>query len=215
MAQLLCSVVSVFLPQRPGQRLTKKIKTFCWRFLCGSIAVAYAACIIVQSSYAQTAQEEHKPIRIIHRPFDPASIPAIGNPMRIEIELVNTFDITSTVRLIGAKDGRFVDIAFPRGELNSVDRPTFHVELPSPIAAMTYQFVVHQGDGSLTSSEKFTIKRDCIQNFKVAVPEDAPNADFRREVSTLVSQAKVLERDTASLEASLKLIEEIKASISN
>lgn len=135
--------------------------------------------------------------------------------MHIEVELLNTFDITRTVRLIGAKDGRFIDIAFPRGALNAVDRPTFHVEIPSPIAAMTYQFVVHQGDGSLTSSDKFTIKRDCIQNFKVAVPEDAPNAQFRREVSTLVSQAKILERDTASLEASLKLIEDIKASLSN
>jgi hypothetical protein len=157
----------------------------------------------------------YAPIKIIHKPLQSGSIPTLGTPMRVDVELLNTFDIESKVRLIGAKDGRFIDIAFPQGALNAVDHPTFHIEIPSPVAAMTYQFVVHQRDGTLSSSERFTIKRSCIQNFKVAVPEDAPNGDFRREVSTLISQAKSLERDTASLESSLKLLEDIKASLTN
>ncbi len=216
MAQLVESVVSGNL-LRWWQRDQLLVKTQTPYRIVALVAlvVAFAACIVAQRSYAQPADGESKPIKILHRPLDSQSIPSIGNPMRLEVELVNTFDITSTLRLIGAKDGRFIDIAFPRGALNAVDRPTFQIDIPSPVAAMTYQFVVHQRDGSLSSSEKFTIKRDCIQNFKVAVPEDAPNTEFRREVSSLVSQAKILERDTASLEASLKLIEDIKASLSN
>jgi hypothetical protein len=180
-----------------------------------ALAVAVITSMVAQLSHAQPTEETSEQIRVLHRPLDSKSLPPMGTPMRLEVELVNTFDITSTVRLIGAKDGRFIDIAFPRGALNAVDRPTFQIEIPSPIAAMTYQFVVHQRNGALSSSEKFIIKRDCIQNFKVAIPEEAPNADFRREVSSLVSQAKTLERDTASLEASLKLVEDIKASLSN
>jgi hypothetical protein len=165
--------------------------------------------------YAEPSGAPSGPIKVIHRPLSSNSLPTLGTPMRVDVELLNTFDIESKVRLIGAKDGRFIDIAFPQGALNAVDHPTFHIEIPSPVAAMTYQFVVHQRDGTLSSSERFTIKRSCIQNFKVAVPEDAPNGEYRREVSTLISQAKLLERDTASLESSLKLIEDIKASLTN
>ncbi len=182
------------------------------------VAAAIALVGLVATTSTATAQvpeDLSAPVKVIHRPFNTSSLPAIGTPMSLEIELLNTFDIESKIRLIGAKDGRFIDIAFPRGALNAADRPTFRIEVPSPVAAMTYQFVVHQKDGSLSSSERFTIKRNCIQNFKVTVPEDTPNSEFRREVSTLVAQAKSLERDTASLEASLKLLEDIKASLTN
>lgn len=170
---------------------------------------------LLPSCSAQQSSDASPAIAVVHRPLAPSSLPALGSPMAIEVELLNTFDIAAKVRLIGAKDGRFIDIAFPRGALNAVDRPTFRVEIPAPVAAMTYQFVVHQPNGSLSSSEKFTIKRRCIQNYKVTVPEDVPNTDFRREVSTLIAQSKTLERDTASLETSLKLLEDIKAALAN
>ncbi len=215
MVHFFSSLTSKCLVQLRQQARPNHIKAGCTRLIRIALVVAVIASIVAQTSHAQPTEDSGEPIKILHHPLDSKSLPPMGNPMRLEVELVNTFDITSMLRLIGAKDGRFIDIAFPRGALNPADRPTFQIEIPSPIAAMTYQFVVHQRDGSLSSSEKFTIKRDCIQNFKVAVPEDAPNADFRREVSSLVSQAKTLERDTTSLEASLKLVEDIKASLSN
>jgi len=166
-------------------------------------------------SQSQQDDDSGEPITVIHRPIPPESISQVGTPMSIQIELHNTYDINAKVRLVGAKDGRFIDIAFPRGALNESDHPTFSIEIPSPIAAMSYQFVVHQRDGTLSSSKKFIIKRDCIQNFKVSVPEDAPNSEFRKEVSSLIAQAKILERDTISLESSLRLLEDIKSSLSN
>jgi hypothetical protein len=213
--QLFCKVFNLYRQRWRSKALSTQAAAFSRRPAKVTLVAAFVACCITQPGYAQPAEDENKPIRILHRQLDSKSIPQIGNPMRLEVELLNTFDITSSVRLVGAKDGRFIDIAFPRGALNAADRPTFQIEIPSPIAAMTYQFVVHQRNGSLSSSEKFTIKRDCIQNFKVVVPEDVPNTEFRREISTLVSQAKILERDTASLEASLKLVEDIKASLAN
>jgi hypothetical protein len=181
--------------------------------LAGLLAVV--ALSLPCTGHAQPTDDSEPPIRVIHRPLASGAIPQIGSPMDIQVELVNTFDIDSKIRLVGAKDGRFIDIAFPRGALNAMDRPTFHIEIPSPVAAMTYQFIVHQRDGSLSSSERFSVKRECIQNFKIAIPENAPNSDFKREVSSLIAQAKILERDTTSLEASLKLIEDIKASLTN
>lgn len=134
--------------------------------------------------------------------------------MRIQVSLRNTLDIETKVRLVGSKDGRFIDIAFPRGSLNAVDQPTFSTEIPSPIAAMTYQFIVHQRDGRLTATPKYTLKRSCLQHFKIDVPEDGGNSTFRREMATLVAKANRLDRDNKSLEASLKLLEEMKSSLS-
>ena len=133
--------------------------------------------------------------------------------MRITLELTNTYDIETKVRLVGSKDGRFIDIAFPQGALNNADRPTFNIDIPSPIAAMSYQFIVHQKDGTLTSTPKYLIKRDCLQTFAVDVPESDQSAAYKREVGLLVAKAKSLERDTASLEASLKLLEDMKTSL--
>jgi hypothetical protein len=180
-----------------------------------TIAITLLTTSTSSSSLAQQDDSASPPISVLHRPPSVDTIPAIGTLMTLQIELRNTFDIESKIRLVGSKDGRFIDIAFPRGALNSADHPTFKIELPSPVAVMTYQFVVHQRDGSLSSSERFIIKRPCVQNYKVTVPEDAPNAEFRRDVSSLVSQAKTLERDTASLESSLKLLEQIKSSLAN
>jgi|688.fasta_scaffold879525_1 hypothetical protein len=161
------------------------------------------------------AQEDVKQkISLVHQAPTTSALPPVGGLLRIQVELRNTVDITAKIRLVGSKDGRFIDIAFPKGALNAADHPTFSVEIPSPVAAMTYQFVLRQPDGSATTTNRYVIKRKCIQNYAVDVPDTSASAAYSREVAKLVGRAKELERDTASLEASLKLLEEMKASIS-
>jgi hypothetical protein len=150
-------------------------------------------------------------VKISHNPAKSEDIPPIGNPMNVDLELLNTTDVDANVRLVGSKDGRFIDISFPRGALNERDHPLFQIQIPSPVAAMSYQFIVKPSGGkSFSTSERYVVKRSCMQNFKVAVPENEPNSAFRREISTMISQANILERDTASLEDSLKILEELK-----
>ncbi len=161
-------------------------------------------------SASATAQS----IEVLHTPVGTAEIPPVGSLMKVNVSLANTVDIETKIRVVGTKDGRFFDIAFPRGALNNSDKPSFSIELPSPVAMMSYQFVVHQRDGSLTSSRKFIIKRRCLQTFGVNVPDDKRTTAFRREVASLVAQAHMLERDNKSLETSLKLLEDIKSSLS-
>jgi hypothetical protein len=167
-----------------------------------------------QPSEVPGSDEAVRPIEVIHTAFASAEIPPVGSLMKVALSLSNTVDIETKVRLIGTKDGRFIDIAFPRGALDSSDRPTFSIEIPSPMAMMTYQFVVHQKDGSLSSSRKFTIKRRCLQTFAINVQDDKRTTAFRREVASLIAQAHMLERDNKSLETSLKVLEEIKSSLS-
>jgi hypothetical protein len=106
-----------------------------------------------------------------------------------------------------------MDIAFPMGVLNSSDRPTYTIQLPSPVAAMTYQFITHQRSGDLTLSDKFIIKRNCVQNFKVEIPEGIPSAEYRKEMANLVANARSLERDTQNLDTAIKLLDALKKDV--
>ncbi len=180
--------------------------------LCG-----FAACAAIMLAspfcFSQESGDSSK-IILSHRAPLPSTIPAVGNLMQIRVETLNTVDITTKIRLVGAKDGRFIDIAFPKGKLNSADHPTYTVDVPAPIAAMTYQFILHQPDGSISTSEKFILKRPCIPHFKVPEPDETSTAAYNKEIATLVARAKELELETASLETSLKLVEEMRVALS-
>lgn len=160
------------------------------------------------------AQDAPKPVvEVLHTPPDLRALPQAIPMLPIVIQLNNTKSIDVKVRLVGARDGRLVDIMFPRGTLNQEDFPEYRVEIPAPTAALTYQFIVHQVDGSLSTSPRFAVQRPCVQNYRVAVPEDSADAAFKRQVGDLVSKAKSLERETAQLDASMKVIDELKAAL--
>jgi hypothetical protein len=154
-------------------------------------------------------------IELVHRAPDLREQPAGRSWVPIILELHNTKDIDLKVRLVGSRDGRFMDVTLPRGALNAADIPTYQMEVPAPLAAMTYQFVVHQPDGSLITSKRFTMQRACVQNYKVEIPESDPNGVFKRKVAGIVAQAGSLERDLGYLDAAVKILEEIRTNIPN
>lgn len=159
------------------------------------------------------AQDAKPPVQVVHRPPDLKNLPASAPWLPIVLELRNTKNVALKIRLVGSRDGRLVDITLPKGNLNTQDYPEYRVELPAPLAAMSYQFVVHQADGTLVTSQRFAIRRSCIQNYQIEVAEDGGDVEFKRTVGELISKAKTLERETLQLDASLKVLEELKKNI--
>ncbi len=170
------------------------------------------ACTLLGIHTASPALSQEK-VNVLHKSPDPKSLPLTSNWMPIAIELTNTKATDLKVRMVGARDGRFVDIVFPHGILNEEDRPLYQIEVPAPAATMSYQFIVHQPDGQLTTSNRFVVQRSCVQNFKVEIAGDSSDADFRRQVGELVSKAKILERDRANFDAAAKILDELKKNI--
>ena len=172
---------------------------------------------LIYSSTLLSAQDKTGPFRyeISHRVPEISAVPMAGALMPISVELINTREVEAKVRLVGSRDGRFMDIAFPIGALNKLDQPTYMLEVPAPLAAMTYQFIIHQPDGSLSTSAKYAIKRPCIQNFRVAVAKNDPNAKIKIILATLISRSKTLERENTNLETSLKILENFSANINH
>lgn len=181
------------------------------------IAFAIVAAVgRVNVAYAEpepTSTQSPSKLQVGHRQPETAKVPLPGSPMTLTVELVNSRDVETKIRLVGSRDGRFMDIAFPLGALNKLDHAEFSVSIPAPLAAMTYQFIIHQPDGSLSTSARYLIKRPCIQNFRVEVSKDDPNARIKHELGTLIAKSKSLERDTQNLEAALKALKDITTSL--
>ena len=166
------------------------------------------------STIAFVSAEDVPPSAILqHKPTETHQLPQAGTLMPLSVFIMNSSDVDVKIRLVGSRDGRFMDIAFPMGVLNQTDQPTYTINIPAPVAAMTYQFVVHQKSGDLTLTEKYLIKRNCVQNFKVEVPETIPSAEYRKEIATLVAKARSLERDTRNLDTAIKLLDALKKDI--
>lgn len=177
------------------------------------LGTAFAALTLFVTTAVALAEDASPPVILQHKPIETHQLPQAGTLIPISVSLANSSDVDFKIRLVGSRDGRFMDIAFPMGVLNESDRPTYTINLPAPVAAMTYQFVIHQKSGDLTLTEKYIIKRNCVQNFKVEVPETIPSAEYRKEVATLVAKARSLERDTRNLETAIKLLENLKKDI--
>lgn len=152
-----------------------------------------------------------KPVQVMHRPVEGAAIPPATAPMQIVAELKNSRQTDVTIRIVGSKDGRHIDIVMPKGELNTVDNAEYTITIPAPIALMSYQFVIHQPDGSITTTKRFSIRRACIQTFSVNDFKDDPDAEFKKKLGSLVSELKTLESNTASYDEAFKILAEIKA----
>ncbi|MEY4667317.1 MAG: hypothetical protein RL518_16 [Pseudomonadota bacterium] len=178
-----------------------------------ALVVALGALSVFTTSNATFAQDSTVPALIQHQPMETHQLPPAGTLIPVSLSLVNSSDVDIKIRLVGSRDGRFMDIAFPMGVLNASDRPTYTINIPAPVAAMSYQFVIHQKSGDLTLSDKFIVKRHCVQNFKVEVPENIPSAEYRKEIATLVAKARSLERDTRNLETAIKLLDTLKKDI--
>ena len=176
-------------------------------------ALAASCLLLIAVPFAHAQDQQQAPVRLRHQPTETHKLPPAGSLMSVSVQLENSSDVDVKIRLVGSRDGRFMDIAFPMGVLNTSDKPTYTIQIPAPVKAISYQFIVHQRGGDLTLTDKFVVKRNCVQNFSVDVPEGIPSAEFRKEMATLVAKARSLERDTHNLETAIKLIEALKKDI--
>jgi hypothetical protein len=175
--------------------------------------LAICSSTLLPVTHTASAQDDKPPVQVVHRPPDLKNLPAAAAWLPLVLELRNTKDVALKIRLVGSRDGRFVDITLPKGTLNTQDHPEYRLELPAPLAAMSYQFVVHQADGALITSQRFAIRRACVQNYRIEVAEGGGDVEFKKTVGELISKAKSLERETLQLDASVKVLEELRKNI--
>lgn len=160
------------------------------------------------------AAEQISPIQIVHQQPDARTLPAPAFMIPLVVEIRNSRSTDLKIRLVASRDGKIMDVALPQGALNPSDNPVYQIQVPAPTHVFSYQFVIQDKDGSITSSKRFVVRRPCIQNYKVEVPRDAADAEFKQGVGELISKAKLLETTTTNYDTSLKLLEQLKTLVS-
>ena len=167
--------------------------------ICNQPGIAWS-----DSTSSETIVSYHTPIRA-------TDIPPMGHEMQLKVILQNTSDIQTNVRLVGAKDGRFIDLAFPIGTINHESNPEFVLQMPAPFAEMSYQIVIHQPNGGITASKQFFIQRPCLEDYQIAIPEKSESKQYRSELAQLIGKAKQLEDESHALEQALSIVESMKS----
>ena len=155
-----------------------------------------------------------KAIGILHAPPKPNDLPYPGQPLTLVATLTNTRDTNFPMRIAVSRDGRFMEVPAKEAYLDKNDRPTYEVSVPAPIAELTYQMFVAQGEGHALSSPRYAVRRACIPQVELAagdVPKDVQGMERLRK---LVNESRSLENDLAGYQQVLKLLSDLKAVIS-
>jgi hypothetical protein len=161
--------------------------------------------VLLHGAYAESHSNE-KLIVSSHVPMIDTDIPPVGHAMDIAVSLRNTINVQTKVRLVGSKDGRYIDLAFPMGKISKSGHPEYVLHMPAPLVAMSYQIIVHQPDGRVTTSKQFSIQRTCIEDFQIEIPSNSNTKEYKSEVASLVSTATRLEHESHALEQALEIV---------
>ena len=187
--------------------------------LCLLLGLVFVIGLIIEvfrtPASSQAAEPSPATLQIMHQVPDIKSLPPLATMIPLTIEIKNSNDVNLKIRLVASRDGKLIDVAMPQGTLNANDVPVFQIEIPAPLAYMTYQFVARAPDDSLITTKRFIIRRPCIQRFRVNIPDEVGDGEFKKTMGELVAQAKHLERDTTNYETTLKLITELRELVDN
>lgn len=152
-------------------------------------------------------------VSIVHIPPKAESLPLPAKMLTLEVKLSGTNRTNRKLRALVVRDGRLIDVALGNAQRNERDEPIYKLAIYSPLAELSYQFILYNPDGSVTGSERYVLRRTCLPNIELTdttVPTDAKNRDL---IETLVRQSKGLDRDLESYEKVYALLEELKGLI--
>lgn len=192
--------------------------------MCSSIKVAFrlarrcavVAPLLVSGSIAlaqdstTTPTATPPPIEFIHQPAQAAQLPPPGQPLSLTVQLKNSRDPERRLRMLAAVDGEFVDVFVDGGTLNEFDQPVYKIETFSPLAQISYQFVMRTDDGGVVSSPRFVIRRPCIPNVSLVDLKAPADGSGDARLALAVERAQRLEGEIASYETLLSLVNQIK-----
>lgn len=193
----------------------KSFSLFRFKSLALATGILVSAAVYGASHFQMVSEAaETSAVQLVHQQPDSRSLPAPSFMIPLTLEVRNTRATDLRIRVVASRDGRIMDIGMPQGNLNQADNPVYQIEVAAPTYVLSYQFIIQDKAGNVTTSKRYVVRRPCIQNYKVDVPKDASDAEFKQNVGELISKAKILETTTANYETSLKLLEQLKTLVS-
>lgn len=160
---------------------------------------------------AQQATAKGKSLmRLVHSAPKVEELPLPGRPLTLNVRLSGTKNTDLKLRTLVVRDGRTIDTFAPSAELNERDEPVYRISTYSPLAELSYQFVLYRENGSIEASPRYRIRRPCLPNVELTSTEKVGEGSGEARVVALVEQAKGLDRDLEAYERALLILDEIK-----
>lgn len=148
-------------------------------------------------------------LQLLHKPLTEKTLPAPGQPLTLAVEVTGTREISLPMRIVAVRDGRLLPVPLSSSYRNASERPVYEFELASPLAELTYQFIVPLSGGAVASSDRFNIRRPCVPALNASTVGNVKNSELEK----LAISARVLEQEidayTAALNATDALSKEI------
>ena len=149
------------------------------------------------------------PVSLVVKALSETDLPYPGQPVKLMAGLVNTRSTEGKMVLALTRDGRFSEIPFKPGYLNRDDRPVYEVEMPAPVAEISYQAILHNPDGSFISSQRYVLRRKCIPEVDMAPSQIDPAVQGSERLRQMMIQKDKLESDLKSYDQVIDLLQKI------
>jgi hypothetical protein len=156
------------------------------------------------SAWGEGENNSKKGVGVKHIPPRAQDLPAPGAPLKLSFQLTNTREITQLVTALVTVDGELMNVLGSEGYLNEYDNPAFEIATIAPLGELAYQLVVRGQDGSIVTSKRYAVRRNCLPSVDltdVAIPEKTQG---REKLELIIQKTKGLERDLGTLEQALR-----------
>ncbi len=177
-----------------------------------SFAAALLLLALAPTSFAEkrSAGAKGTAVEILHVAPAPKQLPAPGEMMKLLVTLKNTKDSERRLRAFIVRDGQMLDISVPTAQFNQEEMPYYEVPLYAPEGEMLYLFMLYNPDGSVTSSNRYFVRRLCLPNTTLASGKVDPSLPPDQRLIQLASQVADLNRDIKSYEMVLSLLKDLQ-----
>lgn len=155
-------------------------------------------------------------VGFLHDAVTPDRLPYPGQPLKLEFELLNTKETGGTLRIHAVVDGRLVDALATNQLMNEQDRPTYSIDLHSPVSSLSYQAFLLAANDQVIASPVYSVQRSC-NPLKRSVEESIPveSASPMEKLQQLEFEARRLEREIESYNRAFALLEELQTQLKN
>ncbi len=176
--------------------------------------VVVGTLMICAIASAQAPSASGKPaaktsLQLAHKALTEKTLPAPGQPLILGVEVLGTREISLPMKIVAVRDGRLLPVPLTNSYRNAAERPVYEFELASPLAELSYQFIVPLSGGGVASSDRFTVRRPCVPSLNASTLGNSKNSELER----LAISARVLEQEIDAYTAALNATEALQKEI--
>lgn len=142
------------------------------------------------------------------------TLPNPGTPLTITTRYVGSPRVDLPLKLLFVADGKAFTVIMDGG-YDSNGEPLYSVTLPTPLAQLSYSFIIVKENGEAVVSPRYEITRSCIPIISSNILEQKAedSSDSKNELIKLAQETKTLEQELVMYQSIIKILEGLKVDI--